>query len=320
MTEKKDKRNRLRKMALLLAGVFVIAALMFAFHPVTAKADFGDFSGDTDFGGGDSGGDWDSSWGSDNNNDNDNSYYSDSGSSSYSDSDGFSTVFAIIIAAIIIIGALKGNNRGNRRSSGSKPAGAAVTPDSMLQPMNSYKSLDPAFDEAAFREHMSNLYVQMQQEWHNKNIESLKPYMTDAFWNQMDRQLDEKRKAGQTPCTERVAVLETTPRGFYQSAGMDHIVVRVKARIVAYVLDDNTGNVISGDRNREKFMEYEWDVCRKSGVVSGEAGMQAVSCPHCGAPLNINQTARCPFCDSVVTIVNEDWALNSIKGVSQTTS
>ena len=299
----------MKRLPILFAGAFLMFALAFSFRPVTAKADFGDFSGDTDYGGGDfdSGGGWSSD-------DNDSYYY---GGDSSGSGGGSSTMLAAIIVIIIVIITMKGNKN---KGGGSRPAGATVTPDSMLQPMNEYSSMDPGFNEAAFREHMSNLYVQMQQEWHNKNIESLKPYMTDAFWNQMDRQLDQKRKAGQTPCTEKVSVLEATPRGFYQTGGMDHIVVRVRARIVAYVLDDSTGNVISGDRNREKFMEYEWDVCRKSGVVTGAAGMQAVSCPHCGAPLNINQTARCPFCDSVVTIVNEDWALTNIKGVSQTTS
>ena len=315
MTGRNDKNSKKRHFALLFAGAFVILALIFAFRPVSARADFGDFSGDTDFGGGDydSGGDWGSSGGSDNND-----YYYGGSSGSSSSSGGGSFGLAVIIAIIIIIVVLKGNNK--KQGGGARPAGAAVTPDSMLQPMNAYISLDPGFNEAAFREHMSNLYVQMQQEWHNKNIEPLKPYMTDAFWNQMERQLDQKRRAGQTPCTERVAVLETTPRGFYQSAGMDHIVVRVRARIVAYVLDDRTGQVISGDRSREKFMEYEWDVCRKSGVVTGASGMQSVTCPHCGAPLNINQTAKCPFCGSIVTLINEDWALNNIKGVSQRTS
>lgn len=313
----KEKRNRRRKwLGLLLAGVFIMFALAFAFRPLTAKADFGDFSGDTDYGGGDydSGGDWGSSWDSD---DSDDYYYGGGSSGSGSAGGGYG---ASIIIAIVIIIIMLSKNKKKGTAGGPRPAGAAVTPDSMLQPMNAYMSLDPGFNEAAFRERMSNLYVQMQQEWHNKNIESLKPYMTDAFWNQMDIQLDQKRKTGQTPCTERVAVLEITPRGFYQSAGMDHIVVRVRARLVAYVIEDSTGKVISGDRSREKFMEYEWDVCRKSGVTTGASGMQSVSCPHCGAPLNINQTAKCPYCDSIITLINEDWALNNIKGVSQRTS
>ncbi len=303
----KDKRKK-RRLKQIIIGLLIFFALGFAFRPVTAKADFGDFSGDTDYGGGDydSGG-----WDSDD--------YSSDYSSGSSSGGGFSVVGLVVVIIIIILIVKSGNKNRSVPGGGPSPAGAAITPDSALQPMNAYRSLDPNFNEAAFRERLANLYVQMQQEWHNKNIEPLKPYMTDGFWNQMDRQLDQKRKAGQTPCTERVTVLEVTPRGFYQNAGMDHIVVKVRARIVAYVIDDRTGRVISGDRNREKFMEYEWDLCRKRGVITGAAAMQTVSCPHCGAPLNINQTAKCPFCGSIVTLVNEDWALNNIKGVSQQT-
>ena len=290
----------------ILLAVFITLAAECIFHPIEAKADFGDFSGDTDFGGG-SGGGFGGSDGS-------------SGSSSL-DSTAMEWLLAIaLIIGLMIFFAIKDFiNKIRGKAPDGKPAGAQITPDTALKPMRAYSSLDPGFNEAAFREHMSNLYVQMQQEWHNRNIDPLKPYMTDAFWNQMDRQLDQKRRAGQTPCTERVSVLETTPRGFYQSAGMDHIVIRVRARLVAYILDDRTGKVISGSRNKEKFMEYEWDVCRKSGVITGSSGMQSISCPKCGAPLNINQTAKCPYCGSIVTLINEDWALNNIKGISQKT-
>ena len=308
----KDRRNK-NFFRYLAAGTLLVLTLLFAFRPVTAKADFGDFGGDTDYGGDwDSGGSWDSG-----NDYSSNDYYGGGSSSG----GGGSLIPSVIIAVIIIIIVMnKDKHKGKKgRQAGPRPQGAAVTPASALKPMSGYTALDPAFNEAAFRERMSNLYIQMQQDWHNKNIEPLKPYFTDAYWNQMDRQLDQKRQSGQTPCTERVTVLETTPRGFYQTGGMDHIVVKVRARLVAYVIDDRTGNVISGDRNREKFMEYEWDVCRKSGVTTQTAGMQSISCPHCGAPLDINQTAKCPYCGSIVTVVNEDWALNNIKGVSQQT-
>ena len=124
----------------------------------------------------------------------------------------------------------------------------------------------------------------------------------------------------QTPCTERVAVLEVLPRGYYQSSGMDHIVVRIRARLVAYTLDDNTGKVISGSRSAEKFMTYEWDLCRKSGVATSKRNeMRKIACPSCGAPVEINQTAKCPYCGSVINVDNEEWALNGIKGIAQRT-
>ncbi len=306
--------------------LMIMTALSLFMTPLQSKADFGDFSGDTDYG--DSG--WDSSWDSDSDYDyydDDDEYVDEYGNSiPFSERDFFGKVSYIFDTIIGIVGLLMVGGfvllallPGGSDSKKSKPKGAERATN--LRPLSEFKTMDPGFDEAAFREHISNLYIKMQEEWHNKDIESLKPYFTDAFYNQSDKQLAQKRKNKQTPCTERVAVLGVDLRGFYQSSGMDHMVVGIRARLIAYTLDDTTGEVISGSKTSEKFMEYEWDLCRKTGVVTEKTdGVKSISCPHCGASLDINHTAKCPYCDSVVTVVNEDWALNNIKGISQKTA
>ena len=192
----------------------------------------------------------------------------------------------------------------------------------VLRPMNEYLELDPQFDEERIRTLMSNLYVQMQETWQRKDISSLRPYMTDKFFSQMDNQLEAFRKAGRTDYTERIAVLNTGLIGWRQSAGMDYITVRLNARIVSYVLDDRTGQLISGDKNREKFMEYEIELCRKSGELTAPEsdGAKSATCPHCGAPIKLNASARCEYCGSVITAVNADWAICGMRGISQRTA
>ena len=270
--------------------IFILSiGLAASFGKVTARADFGNFAGDSDYGGG-SGDSYD-------------------GEGGFLDSPW--ELVGLLIFILILYLATKNSDKAEK---------AAADRDVQLRPIGEYKELDPGFRESEFRELMSNLYVRMQECWHKKDIESLKPYFTDAFYYQSEKQLDEMRKLRRTPCTERVAVLDIQLTGFWQDSGMDHIKLRLKTRIVAYILDDETGRVVSGDKKREKFMEYEWDLCRKSGVVTGkQEGVQKISCPNCGAPLIINQTAQCPYCDSVVNVVNEDWALNHIKGISQRT-
>ena len=162
----------------------------------------------------------------------------------------------------------------------------------------------------------------MQDTWHAKNISSLRPYMTDSFFNQMNRQLEQFRKQNQTDYTERIAVLNVGLKGWRQSAGMDYITVSLSSRIVSYVLDDLTGKLISGDKNREKFMEYEIELSRKSGVITQAetSGAKSATCPHCGAPLKLNASAQCEYCGSVITNVNTDWAICGMKGISQRTA
>jgi len=180
--------------------------------------------------------------------------------------------------------------------------------------------LDPGFDLSAFSEKLANLYVQMQNGWQAKDISSLRPYFTDALFTQMERQLEMLKKAGQTNHVERIAVLGVDVRGFYQRNNEDHIIAQLRTRIIDYTVEDATARIIRGDASREKFMTYEWNLSRTSGKITLEQKeMHKVNCPNCGAPLSINTTAKCPYCETVVTLKDHDWAISAIKGISQVT-
>lgn len=304
--------------------VFVLCILLMAL-PAFAGADFGDFSGDSDYGGSwDSGSDWSSSsWDSDYSS---GSYYDDD-----SDVSGIDIGISLaVMAAIVVLGLIfdvsekrkkkKQYGAGRPQSAQGKPQGAQRTPDSRLQPLDDLAVTDPSFDANAMQEKISNLYVQMQNCWTDKNIESLRPYFTDAFFTQMERQLNGLKSRGLTNHVDRIAVLGVNLRGFYKQGDKEHLIVELRTRIVDYTVQDSNNKLISGDRNREKFMTYEWDMCRTAGSVTSKEGvMHSVSCPGCGAPLSINTTAKCPYCGRVVTLDEHDWALCAIKGIAQST-
>ena len=145
--------------------------------------------------------------------------------------------------------------------------------------------------------------------------------MTDEFFGRMDRQLDAYRRNGQTNMIERISVLGVTVTGWSQQNGEDFMIARVKTRIVDYVINDKTGAVVRGSQTAEKFMEYEWTLSRKHGVKTGNGeGMTVHNCPNCGAVLNINQTAKCEYCGSIITVDSSDWVVTGIKGLSQRTA
>ena len=295
--------------------VFVLCILLMAL-PAFAGADFGDFRGDSDYGGSwDSGSDWSSSsWDSDYSS---GSYYDDD-----SDVSGIDIGISLaVMAAIVVLGLIFDvSEKRKKKKQQNKPQGAQRTPDSRLQPLGDLAVTDPSFDANAMQEKISNLYVQMQNCWTDKNIESLRPYFTDALFTQMERQLNGLKNQGLTNYVDRIAVLGVNLRGFYKQGDKEHLIVELRTRIVDYTVQDSNNKLISGDRNREKFMTYEWDMCRTAGSVTSKEGvMHSVSCPGCGAPLSINTTAKCPYCGRVVTLDEHDWALCAIKGIAQST-
>ena len=336
----------------ILSLTLALAVLLSGAFTLLAGADFGDYGGDSDYGY--DGGDYDFDFGNDYDydyDDDDDDWYfggwgssggSGSGGSEHHASDLESIITLLVIVAVIAIVLWRIGTKGTRKRKNSymppknntnyrqaqpRPQGRPVAPgaqptaQNMLQPVSSYLQVDPGFNEAEFREKLSNAYVRLQNAWQAKDLTPIRPLLTDAFYAQMDRQLEGARSRHETNRVERIAVLGVTLSGWRQAQGSDIMVARLKTRIVDYWVNDTTGAVVRGNPSAEKFMDYEWELMRASGRQTAAPGAVAVhNCPNCGAVLNINHTAQCEYCGSIVTVDDYDWALNSIKGISQRTS
>ncbi len=298
----------------------IICVLMLTIS-MSALADFGGFSGDSDYGG-DWGGSSDSDWGSSGSSSGGGFWIFDGGSDSdYRDGNLSSgdVIIVIIIVAVILFYIWR-KNKGQQQQQTPVVTTVQRTDDELLSSIDEYTQIDEGFNAARLQTKLGNLYVQMQNCWTARDITSLRPYLTDELYSQTERQLDSYVKGGQTPHVDNIAVLGVNLRGFYQMECMDHIIVELSSRITTYTTDDATGAVVKGSRDREKFMTYEWDLCRTSGITTaGEDEFKTVNCPNCGAPLSINKSAKCPYCESVITLDEHDWLLFSIKGLSQRT-
>ena len=299
----------------------ILLTLCIFIIPLETRADFGDFAGDSDYdydSGWDSGWHDDDDWDSDDDYDSGGNYYS--GGSSHHSSGGDTDLSEIVFVGMIIIWIVLYTTRAAKRS--GKNAGRRVNsrPVNRLNSIYQYLNIDPNFSTYDFQQKVSNLYVRFQKEWQNKNIEPLRPYMTGAMFGQMNSQLDNYRRNNQTNHIERISVLDTDILGWKQENGYDIIIVKLNTRIVDYVTDDYTGQVIRGSATKEKFMTYEWTLVRTTGVTTARStGTTSQICPYCGAHVDINQNSVCEYCGSVLTTDTFDWAVSNIKGISQHT-
>ena len=310
-------------------GLILLAALLCCLTlGAYSLADAGNFSGGSDWGGG--GSSWGSSdWGSSSSSwDSGSSWSSGStydSSSSYSDSGSSDslgclggnlfTVIVIVVVVIIVLRYMKSGQTG-----GGQNVYTAAQEEPGL-PLDTLKQKDPNFNEQVLLEKVGNQYIQMQNAWQDKKWEPMRAIMTDALYNQMARQLQALIAAKQTNHVERIAVLETRIVRYAVEGDNDVLVVRVSTRITDYTTDDRTGEVVSGSTTRELFMVYDWKLTRqKDKKTLAQPSVTQNSCPNCGAPLDINHTGKCPYCGTVVTLSDHDWALSAIKGISQRTA
>ena len=300
-----------RFLSVLLVSVLVISVAV----SFTARvgADFGDYGGDADYGGYD---------------DYDYDYYD----YDYDDDYGYgpsrslfsfvpdAAVMIIIVAIIVIISMVAKKNKNNINVQGGRSFAPRVNTTPSLSPIESYGALDPSFSAADFKEWVSNSYIRLQRAWQNKDLSPVQTILSDAFYAQMTSQLDAYIKLRRTNVIERPAVLGVTLLGWRSDAGQDIIVAELRTRIKDYVVEDDTGKIVGGDAEHEKFMEYEWTLTRTGGVTtSRDSGTVAANCPNCGAPIDLNKSAICPYCDSVIKKERHDWVISTIRGISQQT-
>ena len=296
-------KKRLIPLIILLLCMLVI--------PMPVHADFGDFAGDSDYGGGDYGG-----GGGD--------------SSSSGDGDGLFEIFyylfrflgwkgtLILIAVIFVLSMISKKKAKNAPPPLYSPPVESF--DTEFDHISTFNKVDPNFSEAEFREKLSNFYIHFQQSWQNKDISDLRPYLTDALYAKSDRQLDSYRKNNQTNHVDHPTVLNVEILGWKKDQGNYVIAAVLNTRIVDYVTDDSTGEVIRGSNTKEKFMAYEWRLIRSADKLTAlNTGTSSVTCPYCGANVNINRSAVCEYCDSVIHVDTFDWVVSEIKGVSQIT-
>lgn len=308
--ERKDSEAMDKRFLALAMALMLVLAIMVS--PVPGIADAGSFSGGSDWSS--SGSDWSSSdWSS-------SDYSSSSGGGGEWSLGTTITVVAIVIIMVIVSGRnKKGGSGSGSGSGGSRIAGAQRTVLPMT--IEDLKKQDPAFSEEKMKEKIGNLYVRMQECWQNKTWEEMRTGMDDAIFNQFNAQLNSLIKAGKTNYVDDIAVLGVDLTGFGQDDKHDIVTALVRVRIKDYTVDDATGAVVSGSKTAEKFMTYEWTMIRTKGAKSFERTEDAAkNCPNCGAPLDLNATAKCQYCGAVIQSADFDWVIKTIKGISQQTS
>ena len=286
----------------------LLAILVLVCAPLRVDADFGDFGGDSDYGGYD---DYDSGYS-----------YDDGYSGGGGSGGGTGTIADILVPGVITVFFIlytlnKGKRKGSKKG-GAQPAGAARTAG--LLPTDELYAWDSAFSADAVKRRLSNLYVQMQNCWTAMDLTPLRGDFTDEQFAQYDRQLDQYRGKGIINKIERISVLDVTLVGVQRQAETETLVAEIYARITTYTVKESTNEVIRGNPNEEKFMRYEWTLVRPRGTQTDtERKDEAFPCPQCGAPLNINQSAQCPYCQAIVRRADFDWVIAQIKGLSQQT-
>lgn len=297
-------KNKIKK--LFISLLVLITSFSLIYMPV--KADSGwDSDYDYDYGSGDY------DWGSDYDYDYDSSWGGGQYLSGYFPTGDSSWIIALIVALIIIV--IIYNITNNR----NKPNGGSMN-KTMYKQSNNYQDvdtskitkIDPNLDISKLKTKIFNIYKDIQIAWMNFDTDTIRKLTTDELYNMYSSQLETLKLKKQKNIMKDITLEDIKVIDIKKENNIITLSVYLKIKCYDYVIKESTGETVRG-RKREKInIEYVL-----SFVKSSINSSKKEKCPNCGAPVEINSSSTCPYCNSTLVKDASDYVMSKKTCVGQ---
>ena len=183
--------------------------------------------------------------------------------------------------------------RSARRAARSSPATRSSrdrisTPSSMPTPRPASASSPAAIRSSPSprsRAGSSSIFAELQIAWSTRDWKRARPFVSDALFQSQLYWMTTYRKQKLRNVTERSRILGVQMAKLTADKFFDAITVRVFASGLDYTVSDETGEVVSGSKTRERYYTEYWTLIRGS-LRTGKARAE-LACPNCGGPLAV---------------------------------
>ena len=165
------------------------------------------------------------------------------------------------------------------------------------------------FNEAMFKTKVDNIFVKLYTCNMKGNLTDVRHFISEELYNNYINKINELISHNKRQMYDEINVKNTMIINRKILEDKEIIDVEIVSRYMDYIIDINTGDLISGDDTRRierrNILRFEKKLNTKDfGIVR--------KCPGCGASINVNNTGKCEYCDTIFNLDDYDYILVSI--------
>ena len=165
------------------------------------------------------------------------------------------------------------------------------------------------FNEAMFKTKVDNIFVKLYTCIMKGNLTDVRHFISEELYNNYINKINELISHNKRQMYDEINVKNTMIINRKILEDKEIIDVEIVSRYMDYIIDINTGDLISGDDTRRierrNILRFEKKLNTKDfGIVR--------KCPGCGASINVNNTGECEYCDTIFNLDDYDYILVSI--------
>lgn len=165
------------------------------------------------------------------------------------------------------------------------------------------------FNEAMFKTKVDNIFVKLYTCIMKGNLTDVRHFISEELYNNYINKINELISHNKRQMYDEINVKNTMIINRKILEDKEIIDVEIVSRYMDYIIDINTGDLISGDDTRRierrNILRFEKKLNTKDfGIVR--------KCPGCGASINVNNNGKCEYCDTIFNLDDYDYILVSI--------
>ena len=165
------------------------------------------------------------------------------------------------------------------------------------------------FNEAMFKTKVDNIFVKLYTCIMKGDLTDVRHFISEELYNNYINKINELISHNKRQMYDEINVKNTMIINRKILEDKEIIDVEIVSRYMDYIIDINTGDLISGDDTRRierrNILRFEKKLNTKDfGIVR--------KCPGCGASINVNNTGKCEYCDTIFNLGDYDYILVSI--------
>ena len=222
------------------------------------------------------------------------SSYSSYGSSSGSSEGSMAGViiWLIIIIIIIYVSSKKGTTEPEVKLQSNTAAIAKL------------KELIPEFDDKKFLQDGYKIFLDVEDAWMNFELDKVKDVITDEMFNMYESQLSSMEIKGEQNIMNGFNLRDCAITNVVDQNDNIEVTTKYIIEFYDYIIEKESGRVLRGSKVNKLRMHYDFTFIMKNTDEKIE------HCPNCGAPVEVNASGVCQYCNSKIVGENTSWVMS----------
>ena len=223
------------------------------------------------------------------------SYHSSSSSGSSSGSWAGVVIWFVIIIIIIVMTSSKKKTRYTIPETKLQSNAAAIA---------KLKELIPGFDEKQFLQTGYQMFLDVEDAWMNFELDKVHNIITDEMFNMYESQLSSMEIKGEQNIMNGFNLKDCAITNYINQNDNLEVETKYIIEFYDYIIDKASGKVLRGSKSSKLRMYYNFTFIMKN------TDEKIDKCPNCGAPVEVNASGVCPYCNSKIVGENTSWVMS----------